>query len=158
MQKEQLYDAAIGERNRSYYVSKFGLFDKKGPGLHASWNWPALLASAAWALYRKMYLWFFLLLGLGFFSGVLQNGNAPLFGSLLFFVGWVGFAVFANSLYYENIKKRIAKAQLEFDNQDKLVAYLKDKGGVNAWVPWVCVAAPILLILLALLIPAFLAK
>lgn len=59
-----LYEAAIGEKNQGYYVAKFEDFDRRGPGLHASWNWAAFFFMGAWALYRKMYVWFFAWWGL----------------------------------------------------------------------------------------------
>lgn len=55
----RLYEAVIGEKSRAYYLTKFEAFDQASPGLRPGWNWAAFLVGGVWALYRKMYGWFF---------------------------------------------------------------------------------------------------
>jgi len=70
---QQLYEVILGNKNKIYYRTKFVQFDRKGPGLKANWNWPAFFVGGVWALYRKMYGWFFILLGVVFVSNILEK-------------------------------------------------------------------------------------
>ena len=108
------YEAAIGQRNQNYYLSKFENFDAQGPGLHASWNWAAFFFTGFWALYRKMYGWFFawwLIATVGTIFGKVPNSQIQSVVSLITLASWLGFSVCANSLYHHKIKKRIAATQ-----------------------------------------------
>lgn len=49
---------------------------------------------------------------------------------------WIAFTIYANSLYHENIKKKIANAQVNLKDEGKLSEYLRHKGGVHRWVMW----------------------
>jgi hypothetical protein len=49
---------------------------------------------------------------------------------------WIVFSVYANSLYYKSIKKKIANAQTNLIEEPKLLEYLRHKGGVHKWVMW----------------------
>ncbi|MDL2123804.1 MAG: DUF2628 domain-containing protein [Deltaproteobacteria bacterium] len=155
---QQLYEANLGEKNRIYYQTKFAQFDKKGPGIKASWNWPAFLVGGVWALYRKMYGWFFLLLGVAFISNILEKAGAPGLSAIVFIIPWIAFAIFANSLYQKNLTKKIAEAKMTIDDENKLLEYLRYKGGVHTWVVWVFGGIIVLGILAAILIPMFAGK
>ena len=158
---QELYEAVLGEKNKIYYQTKFEEFDKRGPGLKASWNWPAFFVVGGWALYRKMYGWFFALLGTYLIASLFEKANLLGLSVLFYFVPWIAFAVFANSLYQRNLKKKIAVAQLTIQNEQKLIAYLHYKGGVHTWVVWVIgafVAISAIGILVAILIPMFVGK
>lgn len=150
----RLYETILGEENRIYYLTKFESFDKQGGGLKASWNWSALLVGPAWALYRKMYGCFFAWWGILFLSNLLVKTGSPLLAGIIFDVLWITFAVYANSLYHNSIKKKIAVAQLEIKDETKLLKYLRLKGGVNKWVIWVFLGLSVLF-LTAILIPYF---
>lgn len=161
MKSSQEYEAVLGEKNKIYYQTKFEEFDKRGPGLKASWNWPAFFVSNGWALYRKMYGWFFALLGTYLIASLFEKANLLGLSVLFYFVPWIAFAVFANSLYQRNLKKKIAVAQSTIQNEQKLIAYLHYKGGVHTWVVWVggaFVAISAIGILVAILIPMFAGK
>ena len=153
---ENLYESIIGERNRVYYLTKFEQFDQQGPGgLRASWNWSAFLCTGGWALYRKMYVWFFAFLGIAFLSSMFGKEGFIGWGVLVFSVPQIAFAIFANSLYHWGIKKKIAVAQLTINDESKLLEYLGYKGGVHAWVFLASVLLPvagIIAILTALMI------
>jgi len=143
-----LYEAALGERNRIYYFTKFERYDQKGSGLRMSWNWPAFFFSCFWALYRKMYGWFFAYMGITILLVVLDTSKfyfaipIPGLGVIhaLPFMStipvWIAFTIYANSLYHENIKKKIANAQANLKDEGKLLEYLRHKGGVHRWVMW----------------------
>ncbi len=155
---QQLYEAILGEKNKIYYQTKFEQFDKKGPGLKASWNWPAFFVGGVWALYRKMYGWFFILLGVAFVSSILEEAGAPWLSAIVFFVPWIAFAIFANSFYQNNLRKKIAEAKMTIEDESRLIEYLRYKGGVHTWVVWVFVGIPVLGILAAILIPMLAGK
>lgn len=159
---QELYEAILGGKNKIYYQAKFGHFDKLGPGLKASWNWPAFFVGGVWALYRKMYGWFFILPGIVFISSVLEETGSPGLSALVFFIPWIAFAVFANSLYQNNLKKKIAAAKMTIEDEGKLIEYLRYKGGVHIWVIWVFGGIPIIAflagLLAAILIPNFAGK
>lgn len=110
------YEAAIGERNQNYYLSKFENFDAQGPGLHASWNWAAFFFTGFWALYRKMYGWFVAWIFIPFFLGIAdkvatKTSTGALWPLAVNLVVWIGFTVYANSLYHHKVKARIAASQ-----------------------------------------------
>jgi hypothetical protein len=166
---KELYEAILGEENKVYYLTTFEHFDKLGPGLKASWNWPAFFFGIGWALYRKMYDWFFILLGIVIISEILEEVRFPILSALFFFIPWIAFAVFANSLYQANLRKKIDKAKLRMttpltmniEDESKLLDYLRSKGGVHIWVIWIFFVITIIAmlgILAAILIPMFVGK
>lgn len=151
---QNLYKAILGEKNYIYYLTKFEQFDLRGPGLRASWNWPALLFSGIWALYRKMYGWFFALWGIAALSAIVEREGSPSISALVAIAPAIAFAVFANSLYHWSIKKKIAVAQLTIKDESKLIEYLRYKGGINKWVFWI-IGLIVIGIIAAILIPMF---
>lgn len=151
---QNLYEAIIGEKNRIYYLTKFEQFDRQGPGLKISWNWPAFLCGP-WVLYRKMYGWVFASLGISLLSSIFIKSGLLGVGIFVALAYWVAFPIFANSLYYGSIKKKIAVAQHTIKDESRLLEYLQYRGGVNTWVIWVSVLLPVIGILAAILIPQF---
>ncbi len=152
---QNLYEAVLGEKNRIYYLTKFEVFDQQGPGLEASWNWPAFFFGGLWALYRKMYGWFFALFGMAILTRIVEKEWSPAIAAIIYLAAGIVFAVYANALYHKSIKKKIAVAQLEIKDESKLLEYLRSKGGVHVWVIWVFVGLPVIGILAAILIPMF---
>jgi tetratricopeptide (TPR) repeat protein len=140
---ENLYEAILGERNCIYYLTKFKYFDWQPIDLKESWNWAAFFGSGIWGLYRKMYGWFFAFLGIAALSAACVMKGEYALCLIVFIVPWVAFAVYANSLYHNRMKKIIAAAQLSITDKSKLIEYLRYEGGVNAWVVWVCILLPV---------------
>ena len=68
---------------------------------------------------------------------------------------WIAFTIYANSLYHNSVKKKIAIAQLTVKDESKLHELLRYKGGVHTWVIWVFGLVPVIGILAAILIPMF---
>lgn len=134
---QNMYEAFLGDKNRIYYLAKFDRFDKQGLGLKASWNWPAFFFIGFWALYRKMYGWFFAYLGISMFLQISMKNGYPGLGALISIVSWIAFAILANSFYHNSVKKKIAVAQFTFKDESKLLEFLRYKGGVHTWVFWV---------------------
>lgn len=137
---DPLYEAAIGDKNTAYYLEKFTQFDQQAPGFKTSWNWPAFFLGCPWAIYRKMYGWFFVYLISALLLntiGKLQSGQSGLFLPMLFLALPIAFGIFANSLYHNNVRKKIAAAKLTMKDDAKVLAYFHHAGGVNIWVVWV---------------------
>lgn len=152
------YEAAIGEKNQIYYLDKFEHFDQQGPGLKMSWNWAAFLGGGAWALYRKMYGWFaawwFVATVVTVFA---KAPNPQIHQALAIVVGvlWLGFAIFANSLYQRKVKARIATAQKSNADASRVARRLRASSGVHIWVPIVFAGIPAIAILAAVALPAY---
>jgi len=152
---QNLYKAILGEKNSIYYLMRFEHFDQQLPGLKASWNWPAFFFGGVWALYRKMYVWFFAVLGIAIIANIFYMAGSPGIGALIHIAAQIAFTVYANSLYHDSVKKKIAFAQLTIKDELRLLEYLRYKGGVNTWVIWVFGVIPLIGIMAAILLPMF---
>ena len=153
-----LYESAIGQKNQDYYLNKFEDFDDKGPGAHLSWNWAAFVGVGAWALYRKMYGWFFAWWAVVTVVTVyakVPNDQIHQFLAIGLGVFWLGFAMFANSLYHRKIKARITSAQSPNSDASRVSRRLSASGGVHTWVPIVFGAIPVIGIAAAVALPAY---
>lgn len=151
-----LYEAAIGEKNQSYYVAIFDRLDQESYGLNLSWNWAAFLFTGFWALYRKMYGWFFAFLAITTIANFLYKSPGSEALAVISYSGaWLLFTAFANSLYHLQLKARIAAAQKSISDPGQLRAYLGAKGGVHTWVPILTGAFPVVGILAAVALPAY---
>lgn len=148
-----LYEAILGEKNRRYYLNKFRQFDEPSPGSRVSWNGAAFIFTGLWALYRKMYGWFFAFWGVVAVANIFKVAGST-GGAVISFGACVAFAIFANSLYHRSIRKKIAVAQLNIKDESKCLERLRKKGGVLTWVIWVFLAMLILGLLMAIIIPA----
>lgn len=151
----EFYRAFLGDKNPEYYLAKFLHFDRQGHGLRASWNWPALL-SGLWLLYRKMYGWFFVFCGIVVVSSLFEKSGHPGISLLIIAVPWVLFPVFANALYHNKVKQKIAAAQLAVNEEQKIIEFLRRKGGVNTWVPWLYSGLVLIGIFAAIAVPNYL--
>jgi hypothetical protein len=149
----RLFEAYIGESNKDYYLQKFEVFEWQPSGLRPSWNWSAFLATGLWALYRKMYGWFFGWWGLITLSSILGKSISPLLAAPIILISTVGFAIFANSIYYNKCKEKIAIAQLTYKNESSLLGHLTRKGGVHLSVVWVFVFVFITGVITSIVIP-----
>lgn len=155
---KNIYEAAVGVKNQNYYLTKFDSFDQKGSGLKASFNLAAILFGLAWALYRKMYVWFFVLFGIAILSNILGKSGSTTLSLVVILLPWLAFAIFANSLYYNSIKKQIAEAQLTHKDEPSLLEFIRSKGGVHGWVIWVCIAIPLIPIISAIVLPSLMKR
>jgi hypothetical protein len=148
-----LYEAHLGKINRIYYIVKFEEYDRQPDKLKASWNWAAFLGNGIWALYRKMYGWFFICAGIALLSIILEESVSPVISVIVLIISWIAFSVFADSLYYRSVKEKIAVARLTIKDKSKLLEFLWHKGGVHTWVIWVCILVFVAGPLLAIIIP-----
>jgi len=127
------------------YRPRFERFSRHGTvRFEFSWNWPAFFAGAWWYLYRKMYWW-----------ALLDIGMSVLFGWTVFVpLLWAAArAVTGDFLYFRQADRRIRDARPPSvavappGDASHLVRLARD-GGVHAWVPWVAVAGILLVVLL----------
>jgi len=127
------------------YCHRFGRFSRHGTiRFEFSWNWPAFLAGAWWYLYRKMYGW-----------AILDIGVSILFGWTLFVpLLWAAArAVTGDYLYFRQADRKIRDARPRSSaghpsGDAAHLARLAGEGGVHAWVPWAAVAGILLVALL----------
>ena len=136
----ELYDLAIGDRGREYYVPRFEAFSSGGSSW--GWNWPALFFTFYWLLYRK--LWgsavayavgsYFLLIIMGVVVGATQSAVGTTVGLALVVAYIVGPAVFANRLYYGRCIRLIERASRLSPDVQVQKAWLASKGGTSAIV------------------------
>jgi Protein of unknown function (DUF2628)/Pilin (bacterial filament) len=114
-----LYRVAVGPA-ADYYVPRFMRFERRGFAL-PGWHWPALLAPAVWAFYRKLWLpgIAYALLTLAGLAGFLaieadlsdSDGAWLACGAaLVWLLPGIVAAPLANSHLYRNVKRLVAMA------------------------------------------------
>ena len=149
MQRTELYKAIIGTTQTNYYLKRFASFDERGGAFYPSWNWAAFLSflfcpcAPLWALYRGMYAVFFLFL---FAIAIVIGASVPdtphpdmgpAMGLGLFVVllaaSWIGFATYANALYYKHAQRRIRKAPATQKEHDDVRSHLVAERRGDAW-------------------------
>jgi hypothetical protein len=150
---QPLFDAMLGDKNKAYYLTKFALLEQKGSGLKPSWHWPAFFFGGLWALYRKMYGWFAILVSVTILANALERAGASTASALVFIISWFAFAIFANALYKHHLRKKIEEAKMTITDQDTLLTHLRSKGGVHTWVVWFFVFFAAAGMLTAMLLP-----
>lgn len=124
----ELYEAAIGQRNKNYYLARVEEFEKKRPMLETGWNWSAFLFGSLWALYRKMYVAFAILFTvalLAIFVAPAEMKPVILGGQQLFF------AVFANAIYRKHITQKVESVKKHTGDNAKRISILSKNGGVH---------------------------
>lgn len=151
------YAAVIGERRLAYYLAAFIELDKKGPGLHAGWNWAGLLGPV-WPLYRKMYGLFaasFLIHCVTYpiYSAERASTAAMYWASMVALASIGVLAVFGNALYLRKVKGILARADRLYQDPVRAHQHAASFGGVNRWVPWVFGGLPAVGIALAIALP-----
>lgn len=127
------------------YRSRFERFSRHGAiRFEFSWNWPAFFAGGWWYLYRKMYWWM-----------AIDLGVSVLLGWTVFVpILWAAArAVTGNYLYFRQADRKIRDARPPHAAAPPAgdaahLARLARDGGVHAWVPWVAIAAFLLMALL----------
>ena len=122
MEEQEYYRAAVGERNAEFYLSHFQKFDSHGVAV--SWNWAAFFLSFYWLLHRKMrffaLLYILLPLAIAAIDNIILPANDVVMTvtSLLYLAAtFIALPLYANALYYRQVKKRIHEARSA--NRDK---------------------------------------
>ncbi len=134
---QKLYKAVVGERNYVYYLHKFEQFDQQGGKYIASWNWPAFVATGAWALYRKMTNWFWIMWGISLAARGIDKAGYGATAITMSIAAHIAFGVYANTLYHHETREKINAAQSALKDEQKLQDYLINEGGVRTWAIWV---------------------
>ena len=133
-------------KNADRYLVKFRKFTALGRGSFVmTWHWPAFFFGSFWMLYRKLYLWAFVALAVGFIPGV---------GILaLFVLGLTG-----NYLYFTAARSRIQgiQAQQALSPVERAAAIAR-AGGTNSTAIFLVplFAVMVLGIIAAIAIPSF---
>jgi Tfp pilus assembly protein PilE len=141
---EEFYKAYIGPSNQFYYLQRFKRFDEAGKA-GVTWNWPAFFITFYWFLYRKMWvpalLYFLapylLMFAVGFVVALFKHGEDLAVGVfyLLYLIGvWIVVPMYANALYYQHSRKRIAEVRAHSNDIQRTLGELSGKGGTS-YVP-----------------------
>lgn len=105
--------------NTEYYMPKF--WQLRTQGKMTSWNWPAFLITPYWMIYRKMYAYGAIALGVAFVLSLLNT--------LLALVGYVACGIFANYLYMTHLDKLAQQARAM--NEPYRSQFIASNAGVN---------------------------
>jgi Protein of unknown function (DUF2628) len=95
-----------------------------------TWNWPAFFLGGFWYLYRKVYLWAGVTIGLSVLSAI------PYIGAGIGLVTLIGNAVVANYLYYLHVKEQAQKVRNSAVDESEALKIAQQLGGVNIWAIW----------------------
>jgi hypothetical protein len=112
------YKLFIGE-NADTYLPKFALFNLGGSdNCKMTWHWPAFFVSFWWTIYRKLYIWTFLLFALCCIP-------------YISFFAWVIWPIVANYAYYKHAKNKILEMKLMYPDRVTQQEMIKKAGGTN---------------------------
>jgi hypothetical protein len=128
-----LYRVAIGP-GADYYAPRFLKYEQAGRGA-PGWNWPSFLFPSFWAFYRKLWLegLLFALLpvaGALLFAGLgprLDETHIPWLAAaiaLMWLLPGIIPALFANSLLYRRVRRRVARAESRTGSMEKVIRLL----------------------------------
>ncbi len=134
-QRSELYEVIIGTERTDYYLKRFSSFDARGGGFYPSWNWAAFFFSAFWVQYRKLHGLFGVLLLIFVLGLIAINGSLEVLGISFYVACLISLGAYANAFYYWRTKKVIAKAHVRQPDPQKLLPYLRSRGGVNEVYP-----------------------
>lgn len=139
--QEELYQAAIGNKNQDYYLKRFKKFDAEGK-ISPTWHWSALFVAFYWFLYRKMWphaiFYFFIPYAAMFIIGILGAILGESYGAivavltLVFYVALLILpALFANALYYKHCNKKIAEVTAKKLSVERTIGEITGNGGTS---------------------------
>lgn len=164
----EFYRAIVGPKHQDYYLRHFQRFDARGK-TGVSWHWPALFVTFYWFLYRKMWLsaliYFFLpylvMIPLAIAAAIAGKSADVVVGVgyILYLIGiFLLPALYANALYYNHCKEKIADIKASPYSYDRRLGELSGKGGTSV-VP-IVIFLPIVFfavigILAAIAVPAY---
>jgi uncharacterized protein DUF2628 len=114
--KAQLYRAAVGEPQDSYYIPRFLAFE--GSESRRSWNWAAVFFGPFWFLYRRMFVaalvlgilapaFFFWMCDVAIGVVLRAEPQSWLWSVPSFVFQCLLIPMYANYLYFGNVEKRI---------------------------------------------------
>jgi len=110
-----------------------------------TWNWSAFFLGGFWYLYRKVYFWAGIAIGLSILSLIPYIGVA--IGPVTLIVN----SVVANYLYYLHVKEQAQKVRNAAVDENEALQIAQHIGGVNIWAIWVF-AGYMVVVLVAIII------
>lgn len=134
-QEQEFLTAAVGPEKAGYYLPKFARFAAGGSLI--SWNWPCFFVTFFWLLYRKMWLWAVLYMVLPaalFFMfaivSVFTSYWVYVICTILYWLGiFIVLPMYANALYYQHVRKKVALVADSIAAPERAIAYLGSVGG-----------------------------
>lgn len=129
----------FNQRNTRYYQKAFDKLEKKNK---TTFNFAAAFGSSAWLVFRKMYGWaaLFILVYCGIQEVLLALCKGPITQNIslivLYFISIIVLGFFGNTLYYKDVKSKIAKGYAEMDRYN----LIDPIGGIglSGIVYWLC--------------------
>ncbi|GKX63370.1 hypothetical protein SOASR032_19390 [Pragia fontium] len=124
--------AATNEYSKIFVGSKYYSFFPQGQDIPKGWNWAAFFLGVFWFIYRKMYGYAAIYLGLGFLLTVIESlmGVSEAMMNVTSIALGIGAGMLANKLYKQHMDKKIAET-LAVAKGDDIVPALAAKGGTN---------------------------
>lgn len=131
---ETEYEAFIGKK-AEYYIGKWAEMEKGHTKM--SWNLSAFLFTFLWMLYRKMYFYTLITLGILFGVGIMESllGVGDIFDAIFSFIFWLSFGIFGNYLYHRYTENKISRIKRECKEDSLLIAELARRGGPTWFAP-----------------------
>ena len=114
---------AFVQKNSDYYLLKWKLMAETFS--KTSWNWASFLLGMWWLVYRKMYLYAFLLFLITLITWI------PILGWIVALVIWVSMGLFGNYIYGQYVYKKLKELSLIAKSNDELRMLAMQKGGTS---------------------------
>ena len=158
---EEARAAFIGDSSTAYYLDRF---DRLSGGGSGGFNWPAMLVTWYWMLYRKMWIPALIYFFTPYAVGVVLGGFvavSPALGGVLYLawlVVWlVGPGLLANGWYYKHAMARIRDVRARGGSKDQMLARIEAAGGTSGVILIVVALLSIVFIgiLAAVALPAY---
>lgn len=138
------FSASTATADKDDYVKafigpKYYSFFPHGSGIPKKWNWAAFFLGVFWFVYRKMYVYAAIYLGIGIFLTAAQTllGIPEEFSNVVSLALGIGAGMLANNLYKSHIDKNIAET-LSVVKGSEIVPVLQAKGGTNLVGALIC--------------------
>ena len=135
---DSYYSAVIGPKNQYYYLQQFERFDQAGKA-SAGWHWPAFFLTFYWMLYRKLWMpalaYFLAPYLMLMVAGVFAGMGSAVIGGLFYLAYFIGVVIllpmYANAIYYNACKKKIAQAIAASPDPQRQLGELTARGGTS---------------------------
>jgi hypothetical protein len=115
---------ALVGKNQQYYINKFQ--EMKGQNKTIAWHWMAFWFPGYWFMYRKMYAFGAIALGIMFLIGQINIGLI----TALSIGGYVATGLFSNYIYMNWLEKKAA--QMKGMPEPFKTQFIQNNGGVNS--------------------------
>ncbi|AWH89324.1 DUF2628 domain-containing protein [Limnobaculum parvum] len=120
------------EYSKIFVGNRYYSFFPYGRDIPKRWNWAAFFIGVFWFIYRKMYLYAAIYLGLGLLLTGIQSmlGVSEIIANVISIGMGVGAGIWANRLYKQHMDKKIAET-LAVAQKSEIIPALKASGGTN---------------------------